>query len=967
MKTLSSFGRITLLGACLFGCSIGRAAADTPVSGTISTNTTWTTAGSLYVLTGSVLVEGTGTPVLTIQPGVTVKFNSGAELVISYNNPGALLANGTSGSPILFTANGSTTPGFWKGLYIGNKTPATTTQISYATVEYGGQTTWTRGGIHVWSLSPSFSNLTARNNVVAGITVNGGSPAITTTTLTGNSGPGLLVSTGSPAMSGSTVSSNTGYGLNVTGGSLDLSNTSITNNGNYAISAIASSPLTTLTGLTISGNGSGKDLIEKRAATISANQTWPTASVPYVLTGSVLVEGAGTPILTIPAGTTVKFNSGAELVISYNNPGALLANGTSGSPILFTANGSTTPGFWKGLYIGNKTPATTTQISYATVEYGGQTTWTRGGIHVWSLSPSFSNLTARNNVVAGITVNGGSPAITTTTLTGNSGPGLLVSTGSPAMSGSTISSNTGYGINVAGGSLDVSGTTISNNTDYAISGLASSPVTTLTGMTISGNGSGKDLIEKRAATISASQTWPLSAVAYVVTGSVYVEASGTPVLTIPAGVTVKFNSGAELVISYNNPGALLASGTSGSPILFTANGSTSPGFWKGLYIGNKTPATTTQISYATVEYGGWTFWTRGGIHVRSIAPTLDHLTLRNNVVAGLSVDLGAPSVTNCTFLGNSAGLITTAGTSLFNARLNWWGATSGPSGSGPGTGQSISSGVYFDPWLTAAGSSPEYVSSATYSNRKFNPSSGTISNWSLASSQSASWTMTFSNSQSQVVRTLTASGLTAPFSWDGKNDSGVLQPDGTYTYTIQATAGSSATPATGRAFVDSTLLVSITSPAASQTLSNVYQNGSTDVTVAGTVRMSGLTSWTLEYGSGSSPSSWTSINTGTQAVVANTIGTWATLPLAVGLYSLRVRASDDQTNIFTTAQTDTVGNFTVSQGATLQINPTAGNTVSYTSIVPFTLTETLVLKNGAGQVVRTLANATRPATTYTDV
>src|SRR5262249_46984125 len=46
----------------------------------------------------------------------------------------------------------------------------------------------------------------------------------------------------------------------------------------------------------------------------------------------------------------------------------------------------------------------------------------------------------------------------------------------------------------------------------------------------------------------------------------------------------------------------------------------------------------------------------------------------------------------------------------------------------------------------------------------------------------------------------------------------------------------------------------------------------------------------------------------------------------------------------------------------------AGGTVSYTSIVPFTLTETIVLKNSGGQVVRTLVNGvSRPANTYTDV
>jgi hypothetical protein len=78
--------------------------ADTNISGNITTSTTWTTAGSPYIVTGVVYVEGWSGPVLTIQPGVTVKFNSGAGIVVNYGNTGALQALGTSGQPILFTS-----------------------------------------------------------------------------------------------------------------------------------------------------------------------------------------------------------------------------------------------------------------------------------------------------------------------------------------------------------------------------------------------------------------------------------------------------------------------------------------------------------------------------------------------------------------------------------------------------------------------------------------------------------------------------------------------------------------------------------------------------------------------------------------------------------------------------------------------------------------------------------------------
>ena len=69
--------RVSLL-SFFFLSAGGFAVADTLVSGAISTNTTWTLANSPYVMTGYVFVQGASNPVLTIQPGVTMKANAGA-------------------------------------------------------------------------------------------------------------------------------------------------------------------------------------------------------------------------------------------------------------------------------------------------------------------------------------------------------------------------------------------------------------------------------------------------------------------------------------------------------------------------------------------------------------------------------------------------------------------------------------------------------------------------------------------------------------------------------------------------------------------------------------------------------------------------------------------------------------------------------------------------------------------------
>ena len=70
------------------------------------------------------------------------------------------------------------------------------------------------------------------------------------------------------------------------------------------------------------------------------------------------------------------------------------------------------------------------------------------------------------------------------------------------------------------------------------------------------------------------------------------------------------------------------------------------------------------------------------------------------------------SITGNNIYGNGAGLIVIAGqySGPLNAQNNWWGSASGPSGDGPGTGDSVTANgnnVAFTPWGTAPSASRE--------------------------------------------------------------------------------------------------------------------------------------------------------------------------------------------------------------------------------------------------------------------
>ena len=625
---------------------------------------------------------------------------------------------------------------------------------------------------------------------------------------------------------------------------------------------------------------------------ISTNTTWTLAGSPYIVTSSVVVYGTPTQTakLTIEPGVQVKFNANYIIQIgSGSSKGALYAVGTAGSPIIFTSNKpSPARGDWDSIKFLDAADDALTAMTYCTVEYGGSNS-SNGMISVDRASPSIANSTIRYSKYAGIR-------------------GYIAS---PQIAGGTIVNNNTNGIYTYGQSvLTINGTLFSGNGGAAVSVAAEDEIISTQGI----SGAPGDRVQIRGGNIDRDLSWRNLGVPYSLSGtiSVYKDSTTTAKLTIESGVQVRFNGNHVISIgTATSKGALYAVGTEGNPILFTSDKTTPlPGDWDCIRFYDAADDALSEMTYCTVEYGGSNS-TSGNMYVEKATPKIKNCTIRYSLNSGIRSSNANLTIMFCSIHNNKYGIYSSASdlrvnqcniysnsqygvynttsAKVMDARFNWWGHSSGPSGQGPGSGDVISNYVAYEPWLGLLYSYPYYISDGISTTKQLTTNGG-LSYFFAKADDDSNWTIIIKDSAQQTVRTFAESGKRIRQAWDGKDQSGQPLPAGSYFYQIQAQKQSDlseATPLLGIISINPEFPIGFIS----FPLPGDFIAGT--ISLIGTANDSNFKDYKLEYGLGPVPSSWVEIIQSTTPVSNGPLGTVNLMNLEIPYVAFRLTVNDN--------------------------------------------------------------------------
>ncbi|MFH0725596.1 MAG: right-handed parallel beta-helix repeat-containing protein, partial [Pseudomonadota bacterium] len=677
--------------------------------GTVTKDATWSPASPIKILS-NITVQGTDGPdgitTLTLEPGVELRFvinsNRDNRIDIGYysTSPGALVAKGTEGEPIIFTSDtGTPAPGDWQGIHFWDASNDAACILEYCIIEYAGSNLY--GNVCTDVSNPTIKDSIIRNSKTSGVFIRNAHPNIAGNTFTGNVQYDVNVDSG-----GGTVTGNTFNGrLYMSGGELSSFNSNIINWGNNSQSRLNPNNVGEFSSNNTFNNLSDTSFIEVSGGALNRDSVW-SGKLGYIILSPITVQGTDGPdgitTLTLEPGVELRFvinsNRDNRIEVGYYGgaPGALVANGTESEPIKFTSNTTTpTPGDWSGIWFLNTASDATCLLEYCIIEYAGSNLY--GNVCTDVSNPTIKDSIIRNSKTSGIFIRNAYPNIAGNTFTGNVQYDVNVESGGGSFDGNVFSTP----VRVPADSMGMSGKN-----------------------TFNFSGSGK-VIEVIGGTVTKDAAWS-SASPIKLLGNVTVQgtdgADGVTTLTILPGTSLYFDPRNSLSIGgwSGASGALIAQGTTANPIKFSSSKTTpAPGDWVGILFYNTSSDSLSIMEHCAIEYAGYDYY-NSNISLIDASPTFQYNNIRyssnrgiyisnsgsnNAVIAcnniednpyGIYLSSTNPFINGNNFRRNASYAIynSTSGTPVV-AKDNWWNDENGPNHNGEATFGTID----FTPWL----------------------------------------------------------------------------------------------------------------------------------------------------------------------------------------------------------------------------------------------------------------------------
>ncbi|MBN2327472.1 MAG: carboxypeptidase regulatory-like domain-containing protein [Candidatus Omnitrophica bacterium] len=625
---------------------------------------------------------------LIIDAGNVIRFQErSTDLIVQ----GSLRAVGSASSLITFTSLNSAEAGSFGGLYLTETADDAQTQLSYCLFENGASDYFSASGDAV-------------------LLMDGCNPTVTYCTFQNNFKNGLHVKNGSP----------------------NIKNCSFQNNRNNAM-VVQNNSFPGLENLSAAGNGSNAVLI--RSGEWTGAGVWTPPSIPYEISEDVVLT-AESDITLSPGNTIVFTRQAADLIVR----GRFHCAGTESAPIRLTS-GKFIPakGDWGALAFESGASGS---IAFLSVKYGGSNYFSAGSGAQLAFrdaeSFSLNHVDLQESAYHGMLVQSSDIQLDQCSFMNNGSNGIYFNSDAIASIANCLFDGNSTGVHARDDAqVEIRDSAFLQHENALTTGEGSARIRfgnnqftdnaqigKVNFLTAASTESGNIAINCGPLEISGGEL-NSAGIMHPFEGSYY---QTNQLLTIGAEGSLQIRPGTMLAFNawnagLNISGILGVAGLSDQPVIFSAPPAVENPEARSLFNGLQfLDQAQGAIRHAVFRNGGRS---SAVLDVQGAAQAaVDQCRFEFNGMAMRVRDAGRlyvaysrcranatafwadsnavvqPSIQFSRIAGNDAGVRNDSPTVAVDATFNWWGDAGGPSGEGPGEGDSVTANVLYEPWFT---------------------------------------------------------------------------------------------------------------------------------------------------------------------------------------------------------------------------------------------------------------------------